>query len=168
MTDMQLVDSALSYLPQVNPINLEDFQKIPGGYNLENMVMPLYIALTIVLFGILIALGWRVDKKMAEEVSGLEEHMYLIGGDVTEEVRKKAEMKIQAANTWKKKCYIYWKCWTCDKVRHCRHRHNCAHGLSSRDCVACIPCSRGHTHSQRYKQSIMRRINAPHIHYSPA
>ena len=116
MTDMQLIDSALSVLPKINPISLADVRDMPAGYNLQNMIMPLYIALTTVLFSIFIAIGWQMDKKTARKVLGLEEDMYLLGGDVTEEVSKKAEVKINPVHTWKEKCYIYWKCWKCDKV----------------------------------------------------
>ena len=114
MTDMQMLDDAGSVVPAVNDIDLFEDWKLLGDYSLDNAFIPAFLSLITVLHIICGVIGWHMDKRSAKDSEALEERMYLLGGDVTADVHEEAESKTKGM---KQRCYSYWKCWKCDKVR---------------------------------------------------
>ena len=114
MTDMQMLDDAGSVVPKTNDIDLFEDWKLLGDYSLDNAFIPAFLSAMTVLFAILGVVGWYADKRMSKDLNALEQRMYLLGGDVTIDPHEQAENKTQS---WKQKCFTYWKCWKCNKVR---------------------------------------------------
>ena len=121
MTDMQTMDDPSSFLPQVNEINFAEDWKLLANFSPDNFFIPLFLALLTFLFGGGYVVGHFADKRMAKDLDALEQRMYLLGGDFIGEVEKR---KIEN-QTWKQKCWSYWKCWECNKVRFCNGAHPC-------------------------------------------
>ena len=115
MTDMQLVDSIGSMIPQPNDIDLTDDWKLLDQYSdLDNLLMPIYQIVLAILCSVCVVLGRRADKKASKGISALEERMYLLRGDVT--IDAEGIVKEQTIHTLKERCWHYWKCWKCTKV----------------------------------------------------
>ena len=114
MTDMQLVDSIGSMMPQPNEIDLTEDWKLLDQYGLDNLLMPIYQIVVAILCSICAVLGRRADKKASKDISALEERMYLLRGDVT--IDTEGIAKEQTIHTLKERCWHYWKCWDCTKV----------------------------------------------------
>ena len=114
MTDMQMLDDVGSVVPKTNDIDLIGDADLLGNYTLDNAFIPAFLSAMTVLFAIGAVLGWFADKRMARNLDALEQRMYLLGGDVTADVHEEAESKTKGM---KQRCYSYWKCWKCDKVR---------------------------------------------------
>ena len=111
-----MMDDAASILPTANEVDLLNDWELLAGYNLENMFIPCLLSLFFVLFGIGMVFGRYADNKMARDLNALEERMFLLGGDVTSDPHGEAE---KATASWKQKCWLYWKCWKCNKVSFC-------------------------------------------------
>ena len=114
MTDMQLVDSVAALLPHTNEIEITEDWSILDQYDLDNNFIPIYTVVITIIFFIAMVLGWRADNKAKRKLAALEEHMYLVGGDVTVDVHEKA-LK-HTIHTRKEKCRRFWKRWDCTKV----------------------------------------------------
>jgi hypothetical protein len=114
MTDMQMLDDAGSIVPKTNEIDLIGDAELLGDYSLDNAFIPAFLSAMTLLFAIGGVLGWFADKRMARDLNSLEQRMYLLGGDVTTDPHEQAESKTKSL---KQRCYSYWKCWKCDKVR---------------------------------------------------
>ena len=113
---MQLIDSACAYLAKVDAVDLlEDWKKLPGSNDPNNLPIFVFIVATAIIFGVFILVGCRADKKKTKTMSVLDQRMRLLGGDVTQELIKQA--RSNPVRTFKQKIYYnWWKYWICDKV----------------------------------------------------
>ena len=109
-----MLDDAGSIVPKTNEVDLLNDWKLLGDYSPDNAFIPAFLSLITVLFAIFGVIGYYADKRMARDLNALEQRMYLLGGDVTIDSHEQAESKTK---TWKDKCFSFWKCWKCDKVR---------------------------------------------------
>ena len=114
------MDDLNSFLPQANEIDFAEDWKLLANFSPSNFFIPLFLSLITLLFGIGYVAGYFADKRMARDLEALEQRMYLLGGDVTTDFHEKAEDKTRNC---KQKCWSYWKCWECNKVRFCNGAH---------------------------------------------
>ena len=114
MTDMQMMDDLNSFLPQANPIDFAEDWKLLANFSPDNFFIPLFLSLITFLFGLGYVAGYYADKNMSRDLETFEEHMFLKGGDLTSDFHERAEVKTR---NFKQKCWTYWKCWECNKVR---------------------------------------------------
>ena len=109
-----MMDDLSSFVPKVNEINFAEDWKLLANFSPDNFFIPLFLSLLTFLFGIGYVAGHFADKSMARDLNALEQDMYLQGGDVTSDFHEQAENKTRNC---KQKCWTYWKCWECNKVR---------------------------------------------------
>ena len=120
------MDDLNSFLPQANEINFAEDWKLLANFSPSNFFIPLFLSLITLLFGIGYVAGYFADKRMARDLDALEQRLYLLGGDVTSDFHEEAEDKTRNC---KARCWAFWKCWECNKVRFCKYdyKYNMAH-----------------------------------------
>ena len=115
------MDDSSSFLPATNEIDFAEDWKLLANFSPDNFFIPLFLSLLTFLFSVGYVVGHFADKRMAKDLDALEQRMYLMGGDFTGEVEG-GEVEDET-QTCKQKCWSYWKCWECNKVRFCNDTH---------------------------------------------